>query len=77
MLQEAEIRKNVHDDISDCIQHSRTGSVNEIFNSYLEKYDVCQVVQEYNRAGAAGIRRYMAGAGNDDDGKDGNGETIL
>lgn len=77
MLQEAEIRKNVHDDISDCIQHSRTGSVNEIFNSYLEKYDVCQVVQEYNRAGAAGIRRYMAGAGNDDDGKHGNGEQLL
>ena len=77
MLQEEEIRKNIHDDISDCIQHSRTGSINEIFNNYLEKYDVCQVVQEYNRAGAAGIRRYMASAGNDDDGKHGNGEQLL
>ena len=58
MLQEANTRRRNPEDMPDCTHQS----VNEIFNAYLAKYDVCQVVQEYNRAGAAGVRRYLAAA---------------
>lgn len=58
MLQEAKKRRRNPEDMPDCTHQG----MNEIFNAYLAKYDVCQVVQEYNRAGAAGVRRYLAAA---------------
>ena len=59
MLQEAKKRRRNPENMPDCTHQG----MNEIFNAYLAKYDVCQVVQEYNRAGAAGVRRCLAAAG--------------